>query len=975
MEVVTRSGCIVLVYGYGSVAVSRGRKLPPMSLWSPSHWLFAPKLKPLSVQMPFVLAAAVVAWLLPEDLDGGRVLGLALVVAAVWVGGGVAEWLVFVRPQRVLLAVLDAVAVGPEAEFLAQPLTEAERFGRAAPVAEAVGRLLERMAGRELVAIHAVLESCPAAVSVVGADGGCLWLNQRRATLLGRAREALIGRRFGDLTLLRDDGGSGREVAWRQPSGDVAWLMECTTLYRLSDQPVFMVWGFDVTQHHQAEEELRRARQAAEEDARTHANFLATVSHEIRTPMNGVVSMAELLEQTPLSPDQLGMVTVISDSADGLLTLVNDILDFSRMQAGRLELEQVPLSLLDVIESTAELLSHRAGEKGVDLVVAVDPALPDHRIGDPGRLRQVLLNLAGNAVKFTDSGVVTISVGFAVGVESAPAPEGSSASSDESAMPVGVRFAIEDTGPGLSPEFQARLFEPFTQADVATWRRFGGTGLGLSICRRLVSMMGGDIGVNSRPGEGSTFWFTIPLEVLPDRRRERLLDLTGVRVLVIGGRAAFYAAAWRYLVDRGAEVMSTLDGREAQEELYGKANAGKPYNVALIDADLPDMSGLSLGRRIADDITLSHTRPVLLASLLQASTLSESKRIGLFAAITKPVRRDRLWRTVAAAAGRSRLDDAFLGDRRRNTRWYAAPDSERAEQAGVLILVAEDNRTNQIVIRRLLERLGYAADVAVNGRDALRRLAVRRYGLLLTDCHMPELDGYELTRVIRFGEGGSKRRLPILALTADALSGTERKCLAAGMDGYLSKPIEMARLDEAIRRWLPKAGELRIPVVAPFEEPQRSRQPARMLVDLGDASPRPDVDASIFDSSPLLDMFGEIDEGARDMLAFFVRTANSMLSKITVALASGDIDVARKTAHSAKGAANSIGGRRLGAVLAEIEEALGRKELAHACVLASDMERLFAELKAQIARICPAVSAIGADVAVRQHSSRKRGGA
>ncbi|CAK0774207.1 putative Histidine kinase [Azospirillaceae bacterium] len=790
---------------------------------------------------------------------------------------------------------------------------------------------------------------------------------------------------------LSASGLSSREIAYQRPDGRITWLLESDHQMNFEGRTARIIWGTDITEHKVAQEALRLAKDQAEGATRAKSTFLATMSHEIRTPMNGVMSMAEMLEQTPLSVDQQGMVAVIRDSASALLTIINDILDFSKIEAGRLALEMVGMSLIDVVEGVADVLSHQVGEKGIDLVVSIDPDLPDHRRGDPIRLRQVLLNLAGNAVKFTESGVVTILVGFVPEdiavyeqkrrlLRSSDEKGGDEALSkggrwtdDDPPLPLRVRFQVEDTGPGLSQEDQARLFTPFMQADASTSRRYGGTGLGLSICRRLIEIMGGEIGVRSRSGEGATFWFTAPLEILHDRRNDRQYNLSQVRILVVGGGEAFYGAIWPLLVDRGAELLSAADGGEALCELEKAVRHEMPYHVVLIDADLPTISGVELSARIATDPALMTTRTVLMASLFQASTLNEAHRLHLFAVVTKPVRRDRLLRAVTAAVGRIHMEGEFSNDRRRRAKWFAPPRIEEARAAGALILVAEDNPTNQIVIRKLLDRLGYACDVAVNGVDALRQLAVKNYGMLLTDCHMPSMDGYELARVIRYGEKNNNvRRLPIVALTADVMSGTESKCREAGMDDYLSKPIEIGRLDETIRRWLPRAVDLRVPVTAPssggapirgisnetsggqaafnenhsdsiLEEPKDSFVDCNANVDV--------VDPDVLDLSYIMGLFGSLNNEARDMLGFFIESTEPLLAKMNNALFSGDAQKACKAAHAALGAARSVGGRNLGRALAEVEKHLTDGDLQGGRNSAKDVEMCFGAVYEQISKL------------------------
>ncbi len=647
-------------------------------------------------------------------------------------------------------------------------------------------------------------------------------------------------------------------------------------------------------------QDLARARDDAEQATRAKSTFLATMSHEIRTPMNGVLAMAEMLADTPLNEDQQGMVKVVRDSGGALLTIINDILDFSKIEAGKLDIEWIDTDILALAEGVGDLLARRAEEKGLALTIDVDPNLPGHLLADPTRLRQILLNLTGNAIKFTEQGGVTIRL----------------RQREQGNGKVGLRAEIIDTGIGLTPEQQSRLFQPFAQADGSTARRFGGTGLGLSICRRLVELMGGSIGVTSEAGEGSTFWFELALDPgNADGDATDDLSLWGLRVAILGGLPAERAALTRTLTAREAEVVEVADEGQALDALRNASRAGTPFHVVLVDAYPGDGVGLDIARHLGMADGTGGTRTVLVAPVSLVSTLSEAGRgKGIFAAIPKPVRRARLIKVVAAADGRASLDvSATTGSS--ETVWQA-PLPEEATANGAMVLVVEDNATNQIVIRQAMRKLGFAAEIAGNGLEGLTAWRTGRFGLVVTDCHMPEMDGYDMTRAIRADEkaAGDGRHVPVIALSADAVSDAAQKCRASGMDDYLTKPIELAKLEAAILRWLPVTGTMRQRVSA--------RHAPALPAASASVTPRPETDPTIFDTARLKEMFGHLDVEAISLLDDFLIQAEARAASVEEALNNGDLKAAKDGSHSLKGSANGVGAVALGDLFARIEAAL-----------------------------------------------------
>jgi len=746
-----------------------------------------------------------------------------------------------------------------------------------------------------------LVETAQEGIGILDPDENIIFVNQAFADLLGYQKDELLSlnlsqisdkeqfAKFKKATEERRQGKSSRyEAKLYTETGEPKY-------FSLSASPLFDDKGAftgtmgllaDITERKRAEENLRKAKEEAEEANRLKSEFLANMSHEIRTPMNAIIGMTNLTLDTELTDEQRDYQNTVKESARALLELLNDILDLSKIEADKIELENIDFDLRATIEGLSDTLAHRASTKELELACMIHHQVPALLRGDPGRLRQILMNLGGNAVKFTEKGEVVIRAELL----------------EETEDRATLLFSVTDTGVGIPKDKQSNIFESFIQADGTTTRRYGGTGLGLSISRRLVEMMGGEIGVESEPSKGSRFWFTVTLEKQEELKDDLLqipADIRGMRMLVVDDNRTNRTILVKMLESFGYCAESAESGAEALHMLKRAAHKEKLFDLVLLDMQMPEMDSEETLRAIKDDPEIKDVVVIILTSIGERGDAARLEALGCAGYLLKPVKQSQLFDAIITVLSRQKT--AVEGKSGRIVTRHTIVEQKRRR---IRILLAEDNPMNQKLAVALLKKAGYPVDAVETGRMVIEALNCTAYDLILMDVQMPEMDGFEATKAIRQMEG-DRKHTPIVAMTARAMKGDQERCLQAGMDDYISKPIEPQELFDTIEKWAKSS--VRKKAITGQEGSEKDKLVKYIPIDLETALSRFDGDKKFF----------------REMLQEFLKHAPEQLKTLGDAAKKGNAELVEREAHSIKGAAGNLGAKGIAHLSLKLE-LLGR---------------------------------------------------
>jgi PAS domain S-box-containing protein len=708
------------------------------------------------------------------------------------------------------------------------------------------------------------------------------------------------------------------EYRYRRADGSYADVFDRGYVIRDDgDKPVRMIGAMmDITERKRSEIELAKARDEALESARLKSEFLANISHEVRTPLNGIIGMTVLLQDSKLTQDQRVFAETIQTSSESLLTIINEILDFSKLEAGKMNFEVLDFDLREAVETTIQLLAERAQHKHIELVCLVDSDVPTLLRGDPGRLRQVITNLVVNAIKFTEKGEVVLRVAREV----------------ETGTDATLCFTVRDTGIGIAPEALPYLFQAFSQADGSTTRKYGGTGLGLAISKQLVEMMGGQIGVESTPAKGSTFWFTIKLEkqtAAPAAVPGAAVTLAGLKVLIVDDNETNRNILIHQTALLGMRNTCADSGDEALRLLHEAVSAGEPFNAAILDMQMPNMDGIALARTIKADPVIAGTRLLLMTSLGPRSDTAMLRAAGIGAFLVKPIKQSQLVECLLSITSATPQHETRFWLDRKDRPVTPATSFRTTGAAPFHILVAEDNTINQRVAIGLLEKLGFRSEAVANGKEALKAMELVSYDIILMDCQLPELDGYKTTIEIRRREAqrnnGPGKRTHIIAMTAHAVRGAREKCLAAGMDDYISKPVQLKELDAVLQRGISQ--------IQAASASTNGRQNAEHVVD-------PDTIAALRTLRR-----ADRPDPVAELIDLFVRDTPARIAEMRSAVTQYDCTRLAAAAHNLKGCASSIGAHKMATLCGELEEHAEAKAIQVATRLVKKMEGEFEHVR------------------------------